>query len=87
VGHHVSRETRIKAIADVLSRPQATWRALPATGRLPHDVARVLAEAILEALAALETPLRTDKGMADPYSEALRHTLEPGVDVSLKFRS
>lgn len=56
MAHHVSHEDRIKAVAWVLSRPHAKLGALSMTDRLPHHAARVLAEQVLEALAALENP-------------------------------
>lgn len=54
MAHQVSREDRIKVVAEVLSRPPRDQRRPPASGHLPHDVARAIAEQILDALAAVE---------------------------------
>ncbi|MEH3118008.1 MAG: hypothetical protein PGN25_10550 [Methylorubrum populi] len=56
-----SREDRVKAVTAAISRLDASNRQVPGIGRLPHDVARALAEQVVDAVIAAddrETRLR-----------------------------
>lgn len=49
-----TQEDRIKAVAEILSRLRLDQRPLPSSGRLPHDIARALAEQVIDVLATFD---------------------------------
>ncbi|KAB7787234.1 MULTISPECIES: hypothetical protein [Methylorubrum] len=53
-----SREDRIRAAAAVIAQQTLTDRQLPLNGRLPHDVARALAERVVDAVIAADERVR-----------------------------
>jgi hypothetical protein len=53
-----SREDRIRAVAAVIAQYDVTSRQLPSSGRLPHDLARALAERAVDAVMAADSTMR-----------------------------
>jgi len=53
-----SREDRIRAVAAVIAQHDVTSRQLPSSGRLPHDLARALAERAVDAVMAADSTMR-----------------------------
>ncbi|MBD8908732.1 hypothetical protein MZTS_18935 [Methylorubrum zatmanii] len=54
VTHQEIQEDRIKVVAEMLSRLRLDQRLLSPSGRLPHDIARALAEQVIDVLATFD---------------------------------
>ncbi|WP_455977238.1 hypothetical protein [Methylorubrum populi] len=63
-----SREDRVRAITAVLSQQDLGQRQMIINGRLPHDIARTLAELAVDAVVAADDKedrrLKTSRGLA-----------------------
>lgn len=57
-----SREDRIRAVAAVIARHDVSMRQVPAGTRIPHDVARALAERAVDAVIAADENERRRHG-------------------------
>ncbi|MBD8909453.1 hypothetical protein MZTS_22830 [Methylorubrum zatmanii] len=62
-----SREDRIRAITAAISQKDLSQRQMVLNGRLPHDLARILAELAVDAVVAADDRedrrLKTSRGL------------------------
>lgn len=57
-----SREDRVRVITATIAQQELGQRQLTSNGRLPHDVARALAERIVDAVTAADDARRPQSG-------------------------